>query len=263
MASFEVRSLAPEVVERLVRDMNEQGYAGIAGFFPAATIAEARQWVTRELAKHNGEYFSYIGRDAVKGSLMAALGGSPGLRRLLAEIYERGIGRPAPASGLFQVLRVLAGGTGLKQSYQFHYDAYVVTALVPIAIPEGEGEARGDLVIYPRLRSIRRNVVVNLVEKMLLQNALARRAAASGLVRRLLGAKLLRMVPGDIYFFWGYQSLHGNEPCAPASLRSTALFHFADPHENSPAVALIQGLRRRHEQRIRDRAVARPLRRAS
>ena len=263
METIELRRLAPEVVERLVRDMNAHGYARIAGFFPATTIAEARRWVLRELAKHNGEYFSYIGRDAVNGSPMAALGGSPALRRLFAEIYQCGLGRPAPESGVFQVLRVLAGSTGVRQSYRFHYDAYVVTALVPIAIPEGDGERRGDLVIYPKLRSIRRNIVVNLLEKMLLQNPLARWAAASRLIQRLLGAKLLRMVPGDIYFFWGYQSLHGNEPCAPTSFRSTALFHFADPHENSPAVALIQSLRRRHEQRIRDRAMARAVRRAS
>jgi hypothetical protein len=65
------------------------------------------------------------------------------------------------------------------------------------------------------------------------------------------------MSPGDIYFFWGYQSLHGNEPCYASSVRATALFHYADPHENSFVATAIQGLRRRHERRIRERAMAR------
>jgi hypothetical protein len=89
---------------------------------------------------------------------MAALGRSPGLRRLLATLYERGLGRPPPPSDIFQVLRVVSGATGLRQSYQFHYDAYVVTALMPIIIPSAPGEKRGDLVLYPKLRRIRSSV---------------------------------------------------------------------------------------------------------
>lgn len=257
MESFHVRDLAPEEIERIVRDMDGQGYAKVAGFFPPATIAEARNWVMRELDKHGGEYFSYIGRDAVRGSPMAELGGAPALRRALAGIYERGVGRRAPRSGIFQVLRVLSGVSGLKEAHQFHYDAYVVTALVPIAIPNQAGERRGDLILYPKLRPIRSNVLVNVLEKMLLQNPVGRWMARAPVTRRLLKAKVLRMAPGDIYFFWGYQSLHGNEPCYASSVRSTALFHFADPHENSFLVAAIQRVRHRREQRIRERAVAR------
>jgi hypothetical protein len=64
------------------------------------------------------------------------------------------------------------------------------------------------------------------------------------------------MQPGDLYFFWGYQSLHGNEPCYASSVRATALFHFADPHENSALTRAIQAMRRRHESKIRERALA-------
>ena len=41
------------------------------------------------------------------------------------------------------------------------------------------GEKRGDLVIYPRLRGIRSNVVFNVVDKTLLQNPVARRIVRS------------------------------------------------------------------------------------
>lgn len=252
-----IRDLTGEEIARVVHDMDEHGYARVADIFDADAIRDARQYVLDQLSKYGGEYFSYIGRDAVRGSLMADLGGSPTLRDIFARIYRRGTGRNPPEGDVFQVLRVLAGQTGLKQSYQFHYDAYVVTALVPIAIPADPGEKRGDLVIYSKLRGVRSNVVFNVVEKILLQNPLARRIARSPLTRRLLKAKVLRMEPGDIYFFWGYQSLHGNEPCFATSVRATALFHFADPHENSFLVTAIQSLRRRHESRIRERATAR------
>ena len=256
MASFPVRDVTSEEVSRLIRDMDEQGYGRLANFLSPGTIEDARQYVLGELKKHSGEYFSYIGNDAVQGSPMAYLGRSSALRNLFAAIYERGTGKLVPDGGVYQVLRVLSGQTGLRQSYQFHYDAYVVTALMPIAIPTGPGEKRGDLIIYPKLRRIRSNVVFNVIEKVLLQNKAAKRLARSEAMRRLLKAKVLRMQPGDLYFFWGYQSLHGNEPCYASSVRATALFHFADPHENSVLTRAIQAMRRRRESKIRERALA-------
>ena len=41
----------------------------------------------------------------------------------------------------------------------------------------------------------------------------------------------IKMVPGNLYLFWGYRSVHTNEPCDPASIRATALFHYANPHQ--------------------------------
>lgn len=256
MENFGLRELPADEIDHVVRAMNEDGYARIAKFFPDEMVADARRFVTGELEKHGREYFSYIGRDPVQESVLAEIGASAAFRNLLARVYEEGTGAPAPRSRVYQVLRVLSGKTGLREAYQFHYDAYVVTALMPIAIPTGDGEKRGDLIIYPRLRGIRSNVVVNLAEKILLQNKLARRLARSQWAQRVLKAKVLRMAPGDIYLFWGYQSLHGNEPCFPTSLRATALFHFADPHENSAAVAAVQRWRSRHERKIRERAMA-------
>jgi hypothetical protein len=256
MRSFTLRDLSGDDVTRIVADMDQEGYARITDFFPAEMIDDARSFVAHELELHASEYFSYIGREAVRDSVLAEIGASATFRNLLARVYETGTHVPAPESGVYQVLRVLSGRTGLKEAYQFHYDAYVVTALMPIAIPSGEGEKRGDLIIYPKLRRIRSAVVVNLAEKLLLQNAVAKRIARSSVMQRLFHAKVLRMKPGDLYLFWGYQSLHGNEPCFPTSTRATALFHFADPHESSSLVASIQRWRSRHERKIRERALA-------
>ena len=41
------------------------------------------------------------------------------------------------------------------------------------------------------------------------------------------------MVPGNAYFFWGYQTIHSNEACDPEAVRATAIYHFANPHAAS------------------------------
>ena len=248
--TLRVREFTDDQVTQLVRDMDEHGYACVPNLIPNMLISEARAFVLQELRKHGGNYFSYIGREAVLGSLMADLGWSDEFRSVLARIYEAGMGSPAPGGGLFQVLRVLAGKTGLKESYRFHFDAYVVTALIPIMIPNTPGERRGDLIIYPKLRGIRRSVLVNVVEKMLWQNPAGRWLARSSVMQRWSDAKVVRLRPGNAYFFWGYQSLHGNERCHPNNVRSTALFHYGDPHEASMLLSVVQRLRRLREQRM-------------
>jgi len=81
---------------------------------------------------------------------------------------------------------------------------------------------------------------VNLCEKALLQNRLAGRVLAAPWVQRRFGAREVPMEPGNIYFFWGYRSLHANRACPPDRVRATALFHFADLHAGHPILRRIE-----------------------
>jgi len=149
----------------------------------------------------------------------------------MGRIYEAGRGRAAPTQSLYQVLRCLTGKTNLKHAYFFHYDSYVVTALLLIITPE-EGRT-GDLVMKPNHRSVRSPYFANLVDKILVDNQVSQKifrrqteAGRSGFVK-------VRIVSGNLFLFWGYRSRHANEPCDPAKIRATALFHFGDPHADS------------------------------
>ena len=82
-----------------------------------------------------------------------------------------------------------------------------------------------------------------------MQNRVVRNVTATKLMQRLFKAKVLKMKPGNIYVFRGYQSLHANEPCLPSDLRATALYHFGDPHENNALTVFIQRVRKWREAR--------------
>jgi hypothetical protein len=235
--------------EQLKQSIDDCGYGVIYDAFSPSEIMEMRKYVEDEVAKRKGEYFSFVGCDAVRGTLLEQIGKSPAFQDLLSKLSYHVLGRHVQSVVPYQVLRVLSGETGLGQSMLFHYDAYAVTALVPIAIPKDTREPCGDLILYPNLRQIRSNVVFNVLEKTVFQNTLVRKFFSTRLAHRIFKAKVLRMDPGNIYFFRGYQTLHANEPCDPNSLRATALFHFGDPHENGPLLRLINNARRRHEHR--------------
>lgn len=167
---------------------------------------------------------------------------------MLESLYQAGARKVAYSDKIFQVLRCVQGVSGRRESNCFHYDASLVTVLLPIEIPQ-DGTDRGDLILFPNLRRIRSSVYLNVLEKALLQNALSRKLISAAIKRRLLRPEKLQLVPGNLYLFWGYRSLHANEPCDPATRRATAIFHYGDPHAGSFATRMILKLNQRRAQR--------------
>ncbi|WP_225775411.1 hypothetical protein [Pseudomonas sp. Marseille-Q5115] len=242
----------PTSIALLVNDMDQQGHAVIEHAFSSDDLAEMRQYVEREAGRHHGQYFAYHGLKALAGSPMARLAASPELAAILDQLHRHATGAPATSSEIFPVLRCVQGGTGARESNAFHYDATLVTLLVPVFIPE-QGEERGDLIMFPNLRSVRSSVAANVIEKAVLQNKFSRRVLTHGIQAGWFKPRTLPLVPGNLYLFWGYRSLHANQPCSPEVRRATALFHYGDPHAGSLATRLILKL---NQQRAR-RSVAR------
>lgn len=215
--------------ESLARQISENGI-GIAGdFFPTPLIAEAAQFARDAVESNNGEYVSFVGDD-LPGFLLGEMGEAPWFRDLCEKLYRELSGKPPPDTPFYQVLRCLSGSTGRANSNYFHYDSYMLTILVPIVIPKGA--ERGSLILLPAARPVRRNYLVNAIEKMILD-----RKWIQSIIRRRMESSPQRLrvdlEPGTMYAFCGYRSLHTNEPCAEHDLRVTLLFHYGNPHEES------------------------------
>ena len=223
---------------RVVADINRQGYGTISNYVSEAELEAVRALVRDAVERSGGEYVCFTGPDRLAGTVLSELPKSTAFKDVCRRLYELGTGRTAPEVSFYQILRCLIGATGQSHSNRFHYDSYVLTALLPVAIPE-EG-LQGNLVVFPNTRRIRRLYLSNVLDKILVDNKVAQilfRLAAS---RRSFRTVAIRMQPGNIYFFWGYRSIHTNEPCDPDKLRATALFHYGDPHESSRIRALMR-----------------------
>ncbi len=212
----------------LVADIERTGFGVIPQFVSADQLTRMRAFVAKAVEDAGGEYAGFIGPDSVAGSGLDELARSPHFQDMIKEIYERGTGQKAPEQDFYQVLRCLSGASARRHSYLFHYDSYVVTVLIPIEIPTTG--MTGDFLMLPNTRSVRKSYAANVIDKIILDNPVSQ-----FLLRSLIKAKLVRptrikMVPGNAYFFWGYRSVHTNEPCDADCVRATALFHFANPH---------------------------------
>jgi hypothetical protein len=227
--------MVPEVssihVDNLVHELNTVGYGCIPNYISPEQLARMRGFVGEALERSHSEYVHFNGPDSVAGSGLEELADSPEFRKLIYQVYELGTDRPAPIEPFYQVLRCLSGTSGQKNSLIFHYDSYVVTALIPIQIPTS-GIA-GDLLMYPNTRKVHSTYFRNAIDKVLLDNPLTQRVLKAATKSSRWNPQRIKMIPGNLYFFWGYRSIHTNEPCDPDKVRATALFHFANPHRKA------------------------------
>ena len=192
------------------------------------SLTPLRSFIENQVADNGGEYIAFTGVEPVRGTLLENLGSSPEFMQAFRAIYEKGTGNAAPDVPFYQVLRCLSGKSGERHAFFFHYDSYVITALIPVIIPS-DGQC-GDLIILPNTRKIRKYYFHNLIDKVLLDNKLSQLLLKYFTSSGNLQATKVRLSPGNVYFFWGCRSIHANEPCAPEKIRATALFHYVDPH---------------------------------
>jgi hypothetical protein len=228
---MDLPEISRETIVDLVADMNRVGFGVLSHYLEPADLEDPRKFIESAVAAAGGQYIALTGKEAVAGTLFEKLSRSAAFVNLLHQVYEQGSGRPAPDQSLYQVLRCLRGESGLKHALRFHYDSYVVTALLPVIIPS-VGSA-GHLVMAPNWRPVRSSYLFNLLDKIILDNPATQYLLRLGFRWGLLKLKQIPMVPGNLYLFWGYRSVHANEACDPDKIRATALFHFGDPHANS------------------------------
>ncbi|MFB9948320.1 hypothetical protein ACFFP0_05635 [Rhizobium puerariae] len=216
-------------VEGIARRIDAEGIYCAPGFLSNDDLSHMRDFVAAAIERGGHQTVS-LKRDELAGSSLDDLANSAEFRQLFSRLYTIGLRRPAPDVHFYQILRCLTGKSVSRHSLMFHYDSYVITALIPVEIPV-EGK-RGDFLIIPNTRGIRSNYLFNLADKVIVDNALTQRILRT----RASGGKRIKrvaMVPGNLYLFWGYRSIHTNEPVDEGAVRATALFHYADPHADS------------------------------
>ena len=237
------RTIAYQEALRVAADIERQGYGTLPDFVSQDALEPLRSIARVGAQQSRGEYFYFTGLTYVSGTVLAELARSTCFKNFCKNLYEIATGDTAPETNFYFVFRCLQGASGQRHSYQFHYDSHILTALLPVEIPESG--PKGDLILFPHVRPIRRHYYSSLLDKLVLANKFSQTTLRAAARRRRLGAIAIRMQPGTVYFFWGYRSIHANEPCEPDKLRVTALFHYGDPHRNSSLQALIRRARGR------------------
>jgi hypothetical protein len=231
-------------IGELAQVLDRSGFVCVENVVSPGWLEDARESVKSSLLKYGENDFCIIHPNKQTDTPAHRFVSDPAVRSIMEGLAlarcPQGI---SAQEEIYSVLRVLAGPEREASSYAFHYDAAVVTMLVPLFIPAVGPGRSGELVVFPNRRPFRSSVMINMLEKVSMQNRHYRKR----IMRELNSAPdkyTVLLKPGNIYLFWGYRTFHGNLPCAPNAVRATLLLHYGNPHGGSPALAAVKKVRR-------------------
>ena len=143
---------------------------------------------------------------------------------------------------IYSVLRVIKSQRIKNESFQYHFDAHLLTILIPIYIPKRKNSNNGHLLISPNLRKISNSILINILQKIYYQKFLSKILNGSKLIKILKLQKII-LKPKSIFVFNGFRSLHGNLEIHKDDLRATMLIHYHDIFKNSKLITFNRNLR--------------------
>ena len=219
------------------KNIDEQGFHEEKNFFSDLEIERLRDFVNKKLKENNFQYF-FLTSETSKSADNDILNDNFFFKRIeeiLKNIiieYNFSIGNN---QRLYKVLRVVTGRKSNKVSLDYHFDAHVLTLLIPIYIPSRLMSDNGNLVIYKNLRKLHQNLILNILQKIIYQNFFSKLLNFS-FWKKFFGEQILELVPGNIYIFNGFRTLHTNLPIHPEDVRATILVHYHDVFNESKLV---------------------------
>jgi hypothetical protein len=125
---------------------------------------------------------------------------------------------PVTTSEIYCGLNIMRGPGDITN---FHFDDTALNMLIPIFLPHIDGPKRGQLKIYPNLRSFRKNAR----DKWGIPAALRFKPLRQLFESR---AQEIEYRLGNAYLFYGYRSFHGVESPSAPGLRCVTNIGIAD-----------------------------------
>lgn len=218
-------------VAAIAAQMDSAGFCRLDDYISPEELQALVALAEAAVDRTGGEYVAFEGPDEFAGTAWDRMNSSPSVQFLCEILYRHSTGGLESTPGFYQLFRCLKGKSSRKNSLYFHFDSYAVTILIPIVIPRSG--LPGNLIVFPSLRPIRKTYWQNVIDKVVREplpiQILYRVLARSPRTK----AVSIKLKPGSAVLFWGYRSLHTNEPCDPDKLRATALLHFGNPHLRS------------------------------
>jgi hypothetical protein len=118
------------------------------------------------------------------------------------------------------VLNILTGAEGQDQVKDWHFDATYLTIVMPVIVPSPAAGQDGKFRIWPNVRQFSQNKMLDRVYRNL---------ARLNIVRRAVRNFAVNLIPGNLYFFYGFRCYHGVGELDPNQLRAVCLMNYGGP----------------------------------
>jgi len=240
---------SPENINEIIALIKEEGFFCLEGAVKKPFLEELKNSVNGLIDIYGKRYFSLIHPHQGKEKLnlpFEDIFKSRDFNILLNKLSDAMSITKIDNSEGFNILRVVTGDKTDDQSLKFHYDSTLITALIPIFIPEGLESESGHLIAFPNSRKVRSSAILNVLEKFFIQNSLCQRILPYFLLNNKK-RKVLKLEPGNIYLFSGLQTLHCNFAVNEEYIRATLLCFHGNPYPDSKLLNWVRQTRHNKE----------------
>jgi hypothetical protein len=234
-----------------VKKFQKFGHCEIKSFLTSKELKTLRFFVQQNLKENNDKTFFLSSRSNKKILNFFTKNKSIHLKlkKLIYNFCKNLEIQYSKKDEIYSVLRVIKNKRIHKESFQFHFDAHLITILVPIIIPKRKKSNNGHLLLSPNLRKIHKLIIINILQKIYYQIIL-KKIFPTKFLQKWLKFRKIVLKPRSILLFNGYRSLHGNLDIDQRDTRATFLFHYYDLFPNSKLVKVNRFLRIKKENKI-------------
>ena len=230
----------------LIQEIKKNGFVEIKNFINKEKLNILRNFVDLKLEENNHEYFFLTSLEEKEKTILNNDIFFEKIEDLLKEITLDLNFSIRKDEKLYKVLRVVTGEKSTKVSLKYHFDAHLLTLLIPVYIPERKKSDNGNLIIIKNLRKLTKSLFINIVQKLFFQSNFFKKIFIE---KNLIKKDTLNLKPGNIYIFNGFTTLHTNMNIDPRDVRATILVHYHDIFRNSFLVNINRKQRIKKEQK--------------
>lgn len=233
-------------IQAFAQKIKVDGYVEIRNIFNPWVLEEAVNYVGERNKDSDSGYLSLRAEDMAQ-SVFVKIKDSDEFKNFMDRLRDAA-GLPIPENNSIHcVVRSIDGSKNVnkKASDKYHFDAYDLTASMPLVIPREKNRNTGDFVMFLRRRTTSSGLFKTLFYKSIFQNSHFQKIAKSDLFFRFFRGKVLHTKPGSLYVFFGFRTYHGNRAIDKGLSRATALFHYSNPLGASRIIKNIEARRKR------------------
>ena len=219
--------------DEIINELDEIGYSEIDNFLSYEEKNQINEFIETKKKLFKSENFS-LADGHLDHEVFHKIRQNTFFKELSIKILKKNQinGNLDGIKDFHNVLGVRKPQENQNSTIKFHFDAFLITIIFPIAVPQGD-EKNGNLLIFPNMRSLSRISLYNFFIKFITQNNFFRKMINKNFARKLFKMKSFDLDTNKILIFYGYRSFHGVDNLGKNKYRSTLLFHIFNPHKDT------------------------------
>jgi len=189
--------------------LKDNGYVKIKNFFTQDTINKIYDFTVSEIKRINKDRFS-INESQLENTVINNIIYEADLKKFCEDLNEKNAINNVSFNPHF-LIHYKRKKNKSDEKFSFHYDAFVYTIIIPINIHnENENNFAMSLELIPNYRNLTNSMIINIFQKLIIQNKLFKFFSNSFLFKFFFKTKNIKIDFSEILIFNGFRSLHSH-----------------------------------------------------